>query len=97
MNILMIRMFSSAHALIVNSTVGKKQKQKASSRSDSIRNITEQVLFSIRKSLQAWAWRLQIHYSLSCTQSNADVEQLYPSLSSNILMNVEKLLLMDIT
>jgi len=27
----MVRMFSFVHALIVNSTVGKKQKQKASS------------------------------------------------------------------
>jgi len=61
-----------------------------------IRHIKEQVLFSIRKSPKAWVWRLQIHYSLSCTQSNADLEQLYPSLSNNILMYMEKLLLMDI-
>jgi len=33
---------------------------------------------------------------LSLTQFNADLEQLYPTLSSNILMYVEKLLLMDI-
>jgi len=97
-NILMVRMFSYAHAYFMNSTVGKKQKQEASSKSDSIRirHIREQVLFSIRKSLKAWTWRLQIHYSLSCTQSKADLEQLYATLSSNILMYMEKLQLMDI-
>jgi len=46
--------------------------------------------------IEAWAWRLQIHYSLSCTQSNANLEQLYATLSSNILMYMKKLLLMDI-
>ena len=44
-----------------------------------IRHIREQVLFSIRKSLKAWDWRLQIHFPLSCIQSNADLEQLYPA------------------
>jgi len=69
-------MFSSAHALTVNITIGKKQKQKASLKSDSIKikHIREHVLFSIRKSPNAWTWRLQKHYSLSCTQSNADME-----------------------
>jgi len=45
----MVRMFSSAHALTVNSTIGKNQKQKKKSKlmSDSIRirHIREKVLY----------------------------------------------------
>ena len=41
-------------------------------------------------------WYITISTTLSCTQSNANLEQLYATLSSNILMYMEKLLLMDI-
>jgi len=78
-NILMVRMFNSTHALTVNSTVGKKQKQKSKLMSDSIRirHIREQVLFNIRKSLKAWAWRLQIHFISLANNLRQISKQLY--------------------
>jgi len=91
----MFRMFSSAHVLTVNSTVRKKQKQKqkASSKSNSIRirHIREQVLLSIRKSPKAWAWsdKSTFLYPAQFPRQSGKV------LSSNILMCVEKSLLMD--
>jgi len=47
----------------------------------------------------AWVWRLQIHYlspAHNPMQIWSNFIQLYPSLFSNILMYMEKLMLMDI-